>query len=85
LKLPPLAPGNIAQIICELATNKAANIRFQLAGELGVRGRGDQTVTAALISALNDNDRQVRWAATNALWQLDPEAAAKAGVKPPAP
>jgi HEAT repeat protein len=85
LKLPPLAPGNIALLISELATNKAASIRFQLAGELGVYGRGDQTVTAALIAALNDNDRQVRWAVTNALLQLDPEAAVKAGVKAPSP
>ena len=85
LKPPRLAPGNIALLISELATNKAANIRFQLAGELAVHGRGDQTVTAALISALKDNDREVRWAVTNALLQLDPEAADSAGVRMPPP
>ncbi len=85
LKLPPLAPGNLALLISELATNKAANIRFQLAGDLGVYGRGDPSVTAALISALNDTDREVRWAVTNALWQLDRGAAVNAGVKMMAP
>ena len=40
---------------------------------------------AALVDALNDADPGVRDGAVNTLFHLDPEAAAKAGVKGPSP
>jgi HEAT repeat protein len=55
-------------------------IRLEAVEVLGKLGRGDDAVTAALNEALRDKDLGVRSIATNALWQLDPEAAAKAGV-----
>jgi HEAT repeat protein len=45
--------------------------------------KGNSTVTAALTDALKDDDMDVRATATNALLRLDPQAAAKAGVKVP--
>jgi HEAT repeats len=48
-------------------------------------GKGDKTVTEALVKALNDPSVLVRWDAADALKRLDPEAAARAGIKPPPP
>ena len=45
----------------------------------------DGNVVAALTEALQDGDQYIREAATSALLDVDPEAAAKAGVKKPSP
>jgi HEAT repeat protein len=45
-----------------------------------VGGAAKQAVPA-LVKALNDPDQSVRWQAALALKQIDPEAAASAGVK----
>jgi hypothetical protein len=50
---------------------------------LGYVGKGDQAATAAVTGALTHRDRWARFNATNALVQLDPEAAAKAGISLP--
>jgi hypothetical protein len=60
-------------------------IRALAAMALGKVGGRDKTAIAALSDALRDKDGIVRQIATNALRQVDPAAAAKAGIKPPSP
>ena len=56
-----------------------------LLGAAGRRGGGEMAretgAIAALVEALHDTDPDVRYRATNFLFHLDPEAAAKAGVR----
>jgi hypothetical protein len=60
-----------------------------LVGQAARRGGGEMAretgAIAALVEALHDTDPNVRYRATNFLFHLDPEAAAKAGVKGPSP
>ena len=58
-------------------------VRDQAAYYIGRMGFTNDATIAALTGAQSDRDLTVRFAATNALWHVDPEAAAKAGVKPP--
>jgi hypothetical protein len=44
-------------------------------------GAGDEQVTEAVVAALKDKDPNVRFVTGQILKQIDPEAAAKAGVK----
>ena len=60
-----------------------APAKIAAATALGHIGKGNSTVTAALTEALKDDDMDVRATATNVLLRLDPQAAAKAGVKVP--
>jgi HEAT repeat protein len=85
LKPPPLGKGTIEQSIKQLETNQNPRIRIMAAGLLGDFGKGDQAVIPAMTEALKDPDAGVREAASNALLQLDPEAAAKAVGKGPSP
>jgi HEAT repeat protein len=56
-------------------------LRRQTAESLGKLGKGYPAAVAALTEALMDTDRPVRQSAANALLDLDPDAAAKAGVR----
>ncbi len=56
-------------------------VRADAALGLGGFGMDAQQAVPALVQALNDQNGQVRRAATEALKQIDPEAAARAGVK----
>jgi hypothetical protein len=60
-------------------------VKWNAAWALGNLGNRDTAAVEALTAALKDNDATVRSESTNALLKLDPNAAAKAGVKPPAP
>ena len=60
-------------------------VSFHAALALWQLGKRDQTVVAALTAALSCPNASIREYATNSLLQIDPEAAAKAGVKPPSP
>jgi HEAT repeat protein len=51
------------------------------AGALGEFGTNAESAVPYLTTILNDKRRAIRDAATNALKQIDPEAAARAGVK----
>ena len=53
-------------------------VRIYAAWSLASIGQGNEAVVAALTMALKDNNSYVREIATNALWKLDHEAAAKA-------
>ena len=55
--------------------------RAAAASALGKIGSGNKAVTDALIAALNDKEPIVRTKATNALREIDPEAAVKAEIK----
>jgi hypothetical protein len=61
------------------------DIRKLAADTLANSGKGNAAAVAALAAALDDRGLSVRKAATNALLKIDPEAAAKAGVKTPPP
>ena len=71
----------IPALIGILKVNPHFRVRLRVAFTLLGLGRGDKAVTAAMVEALNDNHSQVRAFAADALKQLDPEAAARAGVK----
>ncbi len=57
------------------------DIRFNAVYALGEYGSAAKPAVPTLISALNDADPSVRASATNALKQIDPIAAANAGIK----
>jgi HEAT repeat protein len=57
-------------------------IRLVAARGLGLFGTNAQPAVPVLVRLLNDRNSRVRPDATNALRKIDPEAAARAGVKP---
>jgi hypothetical protein len=79
------AIGKVAapSLVRLLNADEDFNIRKQAALALGNLGEGDGDAIPALTAALMDKYLTVRMAATNALRKIDPEVAAKAGVKPP--
>jgi hypothetical protein len=81
----PMAKPAIPSLIRALREDEDRGVRNNAAWALGQPGKGDKSAIAALTAALNDKDAYVRRMATNALRQPDPEAAAKAGVKPSPP
>jgi HEAT repeat protein len=58
-----------------------SNVRSLALGLLGRFGLDAKPAVPALIESLNDRDTVIRRYATNALKAIDPEAAAKAGIK----
>ena len=61
------------------------NIRIEVAIALRELGKDAQPALPALTALLRDTNRIIRAFATNAMRQIDPEAAAKAGVKTRSP
>jgi hypothetical protein len=79
-----MAKPAVPSLIRVLKEDEEPTIRMKAARALGNIGKGDSNVTAALTGAvLKDRDWGVRQTATNALLELDPEAAAKARTKVP--
>ncbi len=76
-------PEEAVKQMTALREDTYIDVRQRAAEVLGDSGKGDVAVLAALSEALSDRALLVRRAATNALWHLDPAAAAKAGVKRP--
>jgi HEAT repeat protein len=68
-------------------SDAAPLVRCHAAEALGNLGRADDTVITALAKALGDRSSgySVNYYATDALVRLGPEAASKAGIKPPSP
>jgi HEAT repeat protein len=85
LQMGPIAKPAIPALVLTLKEDENANVRTWAAAALSNLGKGDKTATAALTEALKDKASPVRAWATNALRKIDPEAAAKAGVKTPSP
>jgi hypothetical protein len=75
----------IAALVRAFQEDEDAYVRVAAAESLRKLRLGDKTVAAALTGALADKALFVRQAATNALRQIDPAGAAKAGVKPSSP
>jgi HEAT repeat protein len=61
------------------------NIRIEVAVALGESGKDAKPAIPAVTALLRDTNPIIRNLATNALLKLDPEAAAKAGIKVPSP
>jgi hypothetical protein len=76
---------SVAALVLLLTEHQDLRVRNDAASVLMSLNNGDERIAAAWIKALHDTNRGIRMQATNALQQLDPELAAKAGVKPPPP
>ena len=79
----PVAKPAIPALIQTVRRDDNPNVRSLALAALGHVGNDDGNVLAILTRALNDRDGHIRQMATNTLLTIDPEAAAKAGVKPP--
>jgi hypothetical protein len=79
-KMGPSARPAIPALIRCMEVDDDIYIRLLAARVLSSIGKADKTAVAALTAALNDNWEPMSEAATNALWRMDPGAAAKAGV-----
>ena len=75
------APSDVVPVLVEFLSHTNPLVRTEAAEGLGSFGTNAQPALRALVSVLNDQNSLVRSAATNALRQIDPEAAGKAGVK----
>ena len=84
-QMGPMAKPAAPALLRMLKEDEKSAVGVYAAWALGRIGRGDIVVTAALAEALKDKRYLVRQAATNALLRIDPEAAAKAGIKGPEP
>jgi HEAT repeat protein len=84
-QMGPLAKPAIPALIRALKEDDDRAVRCHAVVALGKVGERESTVVTALTEALKDKDPFVRPFATNAPWQLDPAAAAKAGFKIPLP
>jgi hypothetical protein len=67
--------------LLSLLNNSDPDIRRTAVRALHSTKSNDENTIRALTAHLNDSDKSVREAITNALKQIDPEAASKAGVK----
>ncbi len=61
--------------------DKEPGVRAMAAKSLGVTGHNSDLVVPALLARLRDDSQEVREAAKAALLQIDPDAAAKAGLR----
>ena len=75
----------VLALVRALKEDDNPTVRWNAAWALGNLGNRNRTAAAALSEALKDKDPGLRNEATNVLLHLDPEAAAKAGVKVPPP
>jgi HEAT repeat protein len=82
-KIDPETVPNAAVVpaLIKLLSDTNIFVRRRAARRLGDFGPNAQQAVPALVGMLNDQDEFARDAGTNALKAIDPEAAAKAGVK----
>ena len=86
LRMGPMAKPAVPTLIRAFKEEDDAYTKLMEAETLRrLGGAGNSAFIAEMTEALKDNNRDVRWHATNYLWRLDPEAAARAGVKKPPP
>lgn len=74
-------PGAVVPALIEMLHDQDVQLHAFAARALGEFGDNARPATAQLIELLSEANQDARKAATNALKQIDPEAAAKAGVK----
>jgi HEAT repeat protein len=85
LVLSATHPQTAANVAVTMLTNSDASIRRSAVTVLGQVGKRDTNAMSRLVEALQDGEYNVRSAATKWLINVDPEAAASAGVKVPPP
>jgi len=76
-----IAPDTVVPALTNALYDTNSEVRLFACISLWTVGRGDKVVTAAMVEALNDENWQVRDFAADALKQIGPEAAARAGVQ----
>jgi HEAT repeat protein len=74
-------PGLAVPALMKDFARKDSNLRGQILGVIGGFGTNASAAVPMLLEALSDSDQTVRTVAASALKQIDPAAAAKAGVK----
>jgi 3-methyladenine DNA glycosylase AlkD len=74
-------PEKVVPVLMDLMKDSLEGIRRSSAEALGNYGTNASPAIATLSNALNDPKLSVRDAAEDALKQIDPETAAKAGIK----
>ena len=67
--------------LAKLLSDTNINVRYAAARGIQHFGTNAHQAVPALVLSLRDSSSGVRYAATDALKAIDPEAAAKAGVK----
>lgn len=81
--------SNAVPVVARGLTNDFADVRGEAThyltdGPLTVFAEARKCAAPDIVAMLRDPDESNRRKATNALWEIDPEGAAKAGVKAPA-
>jgi hypothetical protein len=74
-------PELILPTLIKALGDPAISVRMSASGAVAVIGPAAKPAVPELVKLLEDSDRFIRFNATNALKRVDPEAAAKAGVK----
>jgi hypothetical protein len=76
-------PTLVVPVLTNAVHDPSLSVRFSAIQSLGMFGQDAKLAVPALVEFLNTShdDTSVRELATNALKAIDPEAAAKAGVK----
>jgi HEAT repeat protein len=74
-------PGLVVPALMKCLKDSDSDVRVQAASALGQLGSAAKAAVPALVTLLNDPKYSVRLNAGDALKAIDPEAAAKAGVK----
>jgi len=75
-------PETVVPVLLNVYQSSAGDSLRAAAGDaLGRFGAKAQSAIPALLKELQDTNVVMRWHATNALRSIDPEAAAKAGIK----
>jgi HEAT repeat protein len=74
-------PGLVVPAVMKSLHDSDATVRSSAAETLGRFGADAKAAVPALIELLEGQDANLSWAAAKALKKIDPEAAAKAGVK----
>lgn len=74
-------PDVVVPVLVEMLRDSDAQLHAFAATALGEFGNNGKPAVAPLIELLSEGNQDARKAATNALKQIDPEAAAQAGVK----
>jgi hypothetical protein len=74
-------PSAVVPVLVKFLSHTNFQVRIQVADGLGEFGEEARQAVPALILSLSDRMGTVRVSAANALKQIDPEAAARAGVK----
>jgi hypothetical protein len=74
-------PSVVVPVLVKFLSHANPLVRTEVTEGLGNFGTNAQSALPALVQSLTDSNRLVRNAATNAFKQIDPEVAAREGVK----